>query len=125
MCVIALGLVGSGLLSTRQSRLQAGHEVTSARLRIRAHDERLLRLRADIAALVSPSAVREMMAKRGGMEDFTPAIDRLAPLPDAVDRLELIDELGIGTGTELGSVISPESDAGLGDRPGGEGDYGR
>ena len=68
--------MSAGLLSTRQSRLQAAHEVTAARLRIREHDERLLALRAEIAALVSPGAVREMLERRGDDEPLTPVAGR-------------------------------------------------
>jgi hypothetical protein len=79
--VIAFGLVGSGLLSTRQSRLQAGHEVTAARLRIREHDERLLRLRAEIAGYVSPAAVHDMIAVHDELGDLRPIAERVRTLP--------------------------------------------
>ena len=73
--------MGAGLLSTRQSRLQAAHEVTAARLRIREHDERLLELRAEIAEHVSPGAVRELLERRGDEYDLIPVADRSRPLP--------------------------------------------
>ena len=76
--------MGAGLLSTRQSRLQAAHEVTAARLRIREHDERLLELRAEIAEYVSPGKVRDMLERREGEYDLIPVADRSRPLPEPV-----------------------------------------
>ncbi|HHN77368.1 MAG TPA: hypothetical protein ENK11_01660 [Phycisphaerales bacterium] len=78
--LVALGLIAASLLSMRQSRLQAAHEVTSARLRIREHDERLLKLRSEIAERVTPEAVREMLKESG-------ELDRLAPLAERVHRV--------------------------------------
>ena len=71
--------MGAGVLSTRQSRLQAAHEVTAARLRIRAHDERLLTLRAQIAERVRPEAVRELLEQLEG--------DALAPIAECTTSL--------------------------------------
>ena len=85
VCIVAFGLIGAGLLSTRQSRLQAAHEVTSARLRIREHDERLLTLRTEIAARVSPSAVRELLEQL----DIDP---ELAPIAGRTLRYDLLRE---------------------------------
>ena len=54
--IVVLGLAGSGLLAMRQSRLQAAHELTAARLRLRQHEEHLQRVRAMIAERSSPAA---------------------------------------------------------------------
>ncbi|USN99607.1 MAG: hypothetical protein H6810_02790 [Phycisphaeraceae bacterium] len=75
--ILAFGLIAAGLLSTRQSRLQAAHEVTAARLRVRAHDERLLKLRAEIAELVTPESVRQMLEESGEIEHLAPLADRV------------------------------------------------
>lgn len=77
--IVALGLIAAALLSMRQSRLQAAHEVTAARLRIRVHDERLLKMRGEIAARVTPEAVRAMLQESG-------ELDRLAPVAERVHR---------------------------------------
>lgn len=83
--------MGAGLLSTRQSRLQAAHEVTAARLRIREHDERLLALRAQIAELVSPSAVREMIDRSEGVGSLAPVAGRSRSLPDLPESVTVVD----------------------------------
>lgn len=97
--MIAFGLVGAGLLSTRQSRLQAGHEVTAARLRIREHDERLLRLRAEIAGHVSPAAVRDMIAKHQELGGLEPIAERVHALTAraAFEPVEAPDDGLLGT----------------------------
>ncbi|MEM9167389.1 MAG: hypothetical protein AAGB48_10265 [Planctomycetota bacterium] len=55
--VLALGMVALGLLSLRQSRLQAMHELSAARLRQADQDDRLLELRSRITALVTPERI--------------------------------------------------------------------
>ena len=75
--IVALGLIAAALLSMRQSRLQAAHEVTAARLRIRVHDERLLKMRGEIAARVTPEAVRTMLKETGELDRFAPVAERV------------------------------------------------
>ncbi len=78
--IITLGLIAASLLSMRQSRLQAAHEVTAARLRIREHDERLLKLRTEIASRVTPRAVREMLEETGELDRLAPLAERVHPI---------------------------------------------
>lgn len=78
--ILAFGLMAAGLLSTRQSRLQAGHEVAAARLRIREHDERLLELRSRIASRVAPGEVRRLIRESGDLGPMVPLAERLLPL---------------------------------------------
>lgn len=61
--IIAIGLTACGLLSMRQARLQAVHELADAQLRIWRHDERLLLLRTEIAKRITPNGVRDMLAR--------------------------------------------------------------
>ena len=75
--ILVFGLMAAAMLSNRQSRLQAAHEVTAARLRIREHDERLLELRATIAERVAPSRVREMLEETGQREGLAPLAERV------------------------------------------------
>jgi len=84
--ILAFGLMAAAMLSTRQSRLQAAHEVTEARLRIRAHDERLLELRAEIAGRVSPARVREMLEETGQRDTLAPLAERVREPGEAVDE---------------------------------------
>lgn len=78
MVVLVLCLGGSavGMLALRQSRLQAAHEAAEARLRMRAHAERTMDLRAEIARRVTPEALAELAE----MTDLVPAVETL---PDA------------------------------------------
>lgn len=86
--ILAFGLMAAGLLSTRQSRLQAGHEVAAARLRIREHDERLLELRARIAARIAPGEVRRLIRESGDLGPLVPLAERLLPLEPPPERVE-------------------------------------
>lgn len=82
--ILALGACGGGTLAMRQSRLQAAHDLTETRLRLREHDERLLRLRAEIAARTTPPAVGEMVAQltiSGEIEELASSSDHPATLP--------------------------------------------
>jgi len=82
--ILALGACGGGTLAMRQSRLQAAHELTETRLRLREHEERLLRLRAEIAARTTPPAVGEMLAsleESGAIEALSSSSDHPATLP--------------------------------------------
>lgn len=83
-------------MSTRQSRLQAGHEVTAARLRIREHDERLLRMRAEIAVYVSPAAVHDMIAIHDELGDLRPIAERVRTLP-----VHVLSEFAAPAGDEI------------------------
>lgn len=87
--ILVVGLGGSGLLAMRQSRLQAAHELTAARLRLRAQDEHLQRLRAQIAEKTAPAVLRDAFNERPDLlAGLRPAVDQrgLLPAPDrAVD----------------------------------------
>jgi len=80
--VLAVGGTAVGVLALRQSRLQAGHEAAEARLRMRAHAERTMELRSQIAARVSPEA----LASYAKDTDFVPAIDARPEHGHAVTR---------------------------------------
>lgn len=82
--ILALGACGGGLLAMRQSRLQAAHELTAARLRLREHDERLLRLKAEIAERTTPPSVGWMLEEArlsNAVGPLDPVIDHPAELP--------------------------------------------
>ncbi len=63
--ILALGIVACALLAVRQGRIQAFHELTQTRLRIRVQDERLWELRTKIAARVTPPAHDARRGQRG------------------------------------------------------------
>ncbi|MCL4222331.1 MAG: hypothetical protein KJZ65_13280 [Phycisphaerales bacterium] len=73
--IIAIGLTACGLLSMRQARLQAVHELADAQLRIWRHDERLLLLRAEIAKRITPDGVRNMLAHSPDLPDLIDAAE--------------------------------------------------
>lgn len=77
VCVISMGIFGCSLLAMRQARLQAAHELAQTQLRIRASDERLFKLRAQIGFQVRPEDVRSMVAEMTTLKPITP------PVPDA------------------------------------------
>jgi len=80
--ILVLGLTGSGLLAMRQSRLQAAHELTAARLRLRQHEETLQRVRAMIAERASPAELRRAFEARPELlEGLEPSVDRRGMLP--------------------------------------------
>lgn len=72
--VLALGACGCALLSLRQERLGAASELVQIQLRIRRQDEQLWKLRAQIAAAVTPDHVREMAAAIGPLRPLWPAV---------------------------------------------------
>ncbi|MDX2147527.1 MAG: hypothetical protein SFZ23_08385 [Planctomycetota bacterium] len=84
LCVVILGsgVVACSLLALRQQRLQAAHELAEAQLRLRSHDERLWRLRGDIASRTTPDQTRALLSTLGEMKPLLPPG---APSSDAGD----------------------------------------
>lgn len=89
--VLALGVVGCGVLAQRHARLQAGSEAAQARLRIAAADDSLRDLRAQVASAVAPVEVERIASAVGPLRPATNDIPRsllaselkgLAPLYD-------------------------------------------
>ncbi|HEX2837698.1 MAG TPA: hypothetical protein VHN77_06180 [Phycisphaerales bacterium] len=74
--VIALGVIGCGVLAQRQARLQAGSEAAQARLRIAAADDALRDLRARVATAVAPSEVQRVATAAGPLRPATNDIPR-------------------------------------------------
>ncbi len=96
--ILSLGIVACALLAVRQARIQAFHELTQTRLRIKRQDEQILLLRTDIAGLVTPEHVHEMAA----------AASSLKPIVDSPQLLTqpvlLFDDLGrVQPDTAVGS----------------------
>ncbi|MFZ4574457.1 MAG: hypothetical protein ACOYN0_08675 [Phycisphaerales bacterium] len=74
--IVTLGAFAAGLLSLRQSRLQVASEITQCQLRIEQADLRLWKLRAQIAAKVTPRQVEELSKDAGTLRPLA-----LPPLP--------------------------------------------
>lgn len=77
--VLTIGVCACTLLSLRQARLQAAHELTRAQLRVRECDDRLWAMRAEIARRVMPDQVHQMADALGS---FRPML----PLPTDFER---------------------------------------
>lgn len=69
--ILVCGSSGIGLLSVRQSRLQAAHEMAEARHRVRRLDERAGEIRTQIAMESSPARVMELIRSQPG---YGPAV---------------------------------------------------
>lgn len=91
--ILALGVVGCALLAVRQARIQAFHELTQARLRIRVMDEEILKLRAEIAARVTPAHVHEMAATLGPLKPMYRSGQPASIKPETGD-LVIYDDVG-------------------------------
>lgn len=83
--ILCLGAVAATLLALRQQRIQAMHELAESRLRLRAADERLWLLRAEIARRLAPEELEARIASAGGMVPagqapaLRPALDGVTP----------------------------------------------
>lgn len=85
--ILSLGIVACALLAVRQARIQAFHELTQTRLRIKHQDEKILLLRTSIASLVTPEHVHEMAASARTLK---PILDVPLPAPGTT----VYDDLG-------------------------------
>ncbi len=69
--ILVCGSSGVGLLSVRQSRLQAAHEMAEARHRSRRLDERAGEIRTQIAQACTPERVIELLKAQ---DAYDPAV---------------------------------------------------
>lgn len=83
--ILVFGASGVGLLSVRQSRLQAVHEMAESRHRIRRLQEQGTEIRTMIVRSCTPDRVMDMLEDR---EKFTPASTVPAKLQLAQRMLE-------------------------------------
>jgi len=97
--ILSLGIIACALLAVRQARVQAFHELTQTRLRIRTQDEQLWKLRAAIAARVIPEHVHEMAAS---ISELKPVVGDGGPRPGPLHAGPgvLYDDLGRPLGGE-------------------------
>jgi hypothetical protein len=66
--IVAMGLCAAALLTVRQLRTQAAHELAQTRLRIMAQENELRRVKAQIAARVTPEHVKSMAGRIGSLK---------------------------------------------------------
>jgi hypothetical protein len=76
--VVSMGVIACVLLSLRQQRVQAAHELAEVQRRVLEHDRTLWRLRAELAAQLTPEKVERASKKFGPLLPNGP--DRLAEL---------------------------------------------
>lgn len=89
--IMAMGVVAIVVLSLRQARLEAVHELAEAQKRFHQHDRDLYRLRAQIADAIRPDRVHTMAMALGtlhpiGIDPITPEGPALAENEPATDR---------------------------------------
>lgn len=83
--IMVFGASGVGVLSVRQSRLQAVHEMAESRHRIRQLDEQAGEVRTLIVQTATPQRVHQMLVDRGY---YSPASKSPAQLQLVQDVLE-------------------------------------
>ena len=104
--ILVCGSSGIGLLSVRQSRLQAAHEMAKARHQCRSLDEQAGEVRAQIAEAYTPKRVAELL---GSLDGYSPVIHHRAP-PMADERSDGQAEFEPSM-TQVISVHSVDEDA--------------
>lgn len=87
--ILVLGGSGVGVLSMRQSRLNAAHETTESRLRVRALERETRSLRTRIASSVTPEALRGALENADSMvmqtnQRVTPDVSVVGREPEPV-----------------------------------------
>lgn len=96
LVVLSLGVCALSMLVLRQARLQAAHEVTQTQLRIQRADEKLWKMRADIAGLSNPVRIRQLAGNLGPMhalinpveERASPSLNLSIPMVEKVQPLK-------------------------------------
>lgn len=88
--ILVFGASGVGVLSVRQSRLQAVHDMAESRHRIRQLQEQAGEIRTLIARSCTPQRVHRMLADSGY---YTPASQAPAQLRAARKSLEESEEI--------------------------------
>jgi len=83
--ILVCGSSGVGLLSVRQSRLQAAHEMAEARHRTRRLNERAGEIRTRIAQSCTPDRVRELLSAQ---DAYDPAMHYPAQFINRFDPIE-------------------------------------
>ena len=94
--ILVCGSSGVGLLSVRQSRLQAAHEMAQARHRCQRLDEQTGEIRTHIAQACTPDRVVELLSSQ---DHFDPAVHHPTKLGIGQDAIEFqLDKESILTG---------------------------
>ena len=107
--ILVCGSSGVGLLSVRQSRLQAAHEMAEARHRTLVLEEIVGELRASIAQISTPDRVAELLESFDG---YAPAVHQRATLvnPNAILELQSRDQSDAPTSDQTHWIDRPVRD---------------
>ncbi len=68
--ILSIGVVACVLLTVRQLRLQAVHEMAEVQRRVAERDRTLWRLRVEIASRLTPDRVEQMVQALGPLESI-------------------------------------------------------
>lgn len=85
--ILSIGIIGGALLTMRQLRIQAAHELGAVQRRVGDRDRELWRLRIEIARTIRPDAVQARLLSVTGEVGLSPiglnSLADLWPLEDA------------------------------------------
>ena len=96
--VLAIGASACVLLTVRQQRLDAAHDMAIVQSRIVEHDRDLLRLRGDIAARMMPARIETLAMRLGPLAPI--GIDPASPAARAATAI------AANTITQPGTIAS-------------------
>jgi len=74
--ILSVALTGASLLSVRQQRVQAVHEMTMHLQRAERTERTIWRARADLAEQITPSKIRALIAHKA---ETSPVFDDFCP----------------------------------------------
>lgn len=78
--ILCMGAVACTVLGYRQTRLQTLHELSDVQRRLMAHDRDLFRLRAEIAAQVTPSRIAKLSSRLGPLVSIGVDDEMVSPI---------------------------------------------
>ena len=82
MLIVSLGALACTLLTLRQQRIEAVHQMAMVNLRIMEADRGLARLRTEIAANLEPARIEQVASKLGTLRPIESLPVRPGALPD-------------------------------------------
>ncbi len=104
--IISVGVIGGGLLTTRQLRIQAAHELANVQRRVAEHDRQLWQLRVEIAERTLPEHIATKLEQLGPMAPIGP--HRYQEFVQA-ELERSLDVASIGDGESAGKTPSAKS----------------
>ncbi len=95
--ILAIGATACMLLTLRQQRLNAVHEIAILQRRLSEHDRTFLKLRTEIAARITPDRIRELSGHFGhmvpiGLQHWWAAVEAERLAAEAGEAAEQTDD---------------------------------